>query len=73
MAYILTFERKNKKPLYFKRLQPCGLPVLRSERRKARIYDDAREAERVADMLNRYTQSDGKLAEDENIYIIEDL
>lgn len=72
MAFILK-NIAMKKPGYFAGLQSCGLPVLRSERRRARIYNDFREAERVADMLNRYTQSAGELAEDENIYIIEDL
>lgn len=72
MAFILK-NIAMKKPGYFAGLQSCGLPVLRSERRKARIFDDAREAERVASMLNRYARSLEYVAGEEDFYIIEDL
>lgn len=59
MAYILTFDRKGKKPLYFKRLQPCGLPEDTLNRDKARKFKQLDAAQLYADRLNYYNDAAG--------------
>lgn len=59
MAYILKFERKHKKPLYLKRLQPCGLPDDTLNREKARKFKQLETAQYLADRLNYYNSVSG--------------
>lgn len=59
MAYILTFDRKNKKPLYFKRLQACGLPEDTLNRDKARKFKQLDAAQIYADRLNSFNNAAG--------------
>lgn len=59
MAYILKFERKHKKPLYFKRLQACGLPDDTLNRDKARKFKQLETAQIYAGRLNYYNSVSG--------------
>lgn len=59
MAYILKFERKHKKPLYFKRLQACGLPEDTQNRDKARKFKQLDAAQIYADRLNCFNNAAG--------------